>query len=169
MGYMARVRPRLMFVDAHEDDCNGSAMQIELHPATIDFQGSIMMEFAKQSETSYCDEYGYHSPSFDWANSLKFRLNMTEIAEIIAFLDGGVNYIRDITVHRKNDDVGLFMKHLLIGDVEPIKDSRVVEVSAFVGDRLGGRYKMTKLDIIILSNALKGAMCKLAWGEQQID
>lgn len=157
------IRPRLMF--AHpKDDGNGSAIQIELHSATLERQGSLMIEFANQTDSGYVDSAGYHNGGFNWQGSLKFRLKLALVGRLAMVLRGEAesigydgNYCVDI--RRKNDTVEFSCKHTL--DTE----DGGIDLLARVSNEDTYTFRLKREEILILDDAIRSSMGILAWGE----
>ena len=131
-------KPRLMFWHT-DDDGNGCAVQIELHPATTKYPGSLMLEFAdKDSDDGYCDTDGYHQGGYDWANSLKFRVKLTTIGKMLLVLNGKADHIEEddndhVTIQKKNETVKLWLNSERHNKVQSY------ELKAVVDDTNGGK------------------------------
>lgn len=163
------MRPRLMFADSNESG-TGSAIQVELHPATLDRPGSLMLEFAKQTDPGYVDSDGYHNGGFDWAGSLKFRIKLAVVGKMLNVLQGSSEFLMDekdeeFMIRRKNDSVLFYCDHIY--NIGPKGDKHGVKLEAYIDGEpdSGHSYILDKDEIVILRHAIESSMGVLAWGE----
>lgn len=157
------MRPRLMFAHSNEDG-TGSAIQVELHPATLERLGSLMIEFAEQSDPGYVDSDGYHNGGFNWSESLKFRLKLAFVGRIAMVLRGeadsiGENGDESVDIRRKNDTVEFSCKHTVDTEVGG------VELQARVRNEDVYTFRLKPEEILVLDDAIRSSMGVLAWGE----
>ena len=162
-------KPKLMFAHS-EEDCSGSAIQVELHPATLERPGSLMLEFADQTEPGYVDSDGYHNGGFNWAGSLKFRLKLAKVGKFLLLLNGSVSEINPSTnqpeqIRRRNDSIFLWCdseRNNANGD-----DSPVILLTAIADNKREWTFRLFPEEVVVLRHAIEGAMSRLAWGERE--
>ena len=162
-------KPKLVF--AHpEEDGSGSVLQVEMHPATLERQGSLMVEFVEQTDDGYCDADGYHHGGFDWAGSLKFRLGLTRVGKLLRVLNGSVSEINPSTnqpeqIRRRDDSVFLWCDREM--DNADGDDSPVILLTAIADNKREWTFKIYPEEILVLRHAIEGAMSLLAWGDRK--
>lgn len=164
-------KPRLMFAHS-EEDCSGSAIQVELHPATLKRQGSLMVEFVEQTDDGYCDADGYHHGGFDWAGSLKFRLNLARVGKLLRVLNGSVSEINPSTnqpqqIRRRNDSIFLWCDRE--GDNANGDNSPNILLTAITDNKREWTFRLFPEEVVVLRHAIEGAMSRLAWGERKAE
>lgn len=157
------MRPRLMFAHSNEQG-TGSAMQVELHPATLERPGSLMIEFADQTDSGYVDGDGYHTGGFDWAGSLKFRLKLSIVGKLAMVLRGEAESIgedgRDsVFIRRKKDVVEFSCKHAY----DP--DDGGIDLWARTSNDGTYAFRLKMEESLILDDAIRSSMGILVWGE----
>ena len=157
------MRPRLMFAHSNEEG-TGSAIQVELHPATSERPGSLMIEFADQTDAGYVDSDGYHNGGFNWSGSLKFRLKLALVGQLAMVLRGEAEAIGDgdddcVDIRRKNDTVEFSCKHTL----DTAEGG--IELWARVSNEDTYTFRLRREEILILDDAIRSSMGLLAWGE----
>ena len=88
---VAGYRPRLSYYHANAKG-NGSAINIELHPAHWsaegNVEGSLFVSMANQKTVGVRNGAETVFPSFDWKNRLILRLTMSDIAQIMMVFRG---------------------------------------------------------------------------------
>ena len=157
------MRPRLMFAHSNEEG-TGSAIQVELHPATLERPGSLMIEFADQTDAGYVDSDGYHNGGFNWSGSLKFRLKLALVGQLARVLRGEAEAIGNgdddcVDIRRKNDTVEFSCKHTL----DTAEGG--IELWARVSNEDTYTFRLRREEILILDDAIRSSMGLLAWGE----
>lgn len=153
-------KPRVTFCNPQEDGL-GSALQIELHPATTSHPGSIMMEFVEQNGKGYCDVDGYHNGGFNWSHSLKFRVGMVAVAELISVIRGYQNNLGNgngIDFQRKRDTINLQIEW----DTD---EKRPLILKAKVDGDVPWIYRMTRAEAVAMQLAFENSMARMAWGD----
>ena len=128
------MRPRLMFAHSNEEG-TGSAIQVELHPATLERPGS-----------------------------LKFRLKLALVGQLAMVLRGEAEAIGDgdddyVDIRRKNDTVEFSCKHTL----DTAEGG--IELWARVSNEDTYTFRLRREEILILDDAIRSSMGLLAWGE----
>lgn len=87
----AGYRPRLSYYHANSKG-NGSAINIELHPAHWgaegNVEGSLFVSMANQKTVGVRNGSETVFPSFDWKNRLVLRFTMSDIAQIMMVFRG---------------------------------------------------------------------------------
>lgn len=87
----AGYRPRMSYYHANAKG-NGSAINIELHPAHWsvegNVEGSLFVSMANQKTVGVRNGAETVFPSFDWKNRLILRLTMSDIAQIMMVFRG---------------------------------------------------------------------------------
>ena len=73
----------------------GSAMQLELHPAHEDTEGSIFLTIAPQRGVGTRTENETVHPTFDWRNAVCLKLDLMDIAQLLQVLRGVQESIGD--------------------------------------------------------------------------
>jgi len=162
----SQMRPRLMFAHANEEG-TGNAVQFELHPATLDRPGSMMIEFANQADAGYTDTDGYHAGGFDWQGSLKFRLKLPLIGQLLAVLDGSMEHLDADTgiveIRRKNDTVEFGCDHEYDEDDNPQSS---ISLFARTSDGKSHGFFLRYEEIVVLRYAIQGSMRCLSFGNE---
>ena len=77
----------------------GSALQLELHPAHEDTEGSIFLTVAPQRTIGMRTADDTVHPTFDWRNAVCLKLDLMDIAQILQVLRGvivNMDYLMDI-------------------------------------------------------------------------
>lgn len=106
-------RPSLSFYHARADG-TGSAMKLELVPATDSNDGYFILSLADQCSTS-----GALYPRFDWDNRIAVRLFVDDICKVLQVFRGETESIEDGRgiFHRRADGTMAFrMRHM----IEPV-------------------------------------------------
>lgn len=158
-------KPRLVFVHPGQY-ASGSAFQVELHPATSERQGYLMIEFVEQEDDEFSDTDGYHHEGFDWSGSLKLRLNVTVVGKVLRVLNGSASELNPIfnrpeEIYSKDGWIDLRCHR---GTICGMDDSPVVSLTAVVGNKTRWMFDLNPEEILVLRHAIEGAMPKLAWG-----
>ena len=79
-------RPRLSYYHANARG-TGAAVNFELHPATPEAEGHILLEIAAQKPAPY--------PRFDWDEKIAVRLCIPDLCELLQVLRGYCESIAD--------------------------------------------------------------------------
>ena len=66
----------------------GSALQLELHPAHEDMEGSIFLTMAPQRTIGMRTADDTVLPTFDWRNAVCLKLDLMDLAQILQVLRG---------------------------------------------------------------------------------
>ena len=66
----------------------GSALQLELHPAHEDTEGSVFLTMAPQRTVGKRMEDDTVHPTFDWRNAVCLKLDLMDLAQILQVLRG---------------------------------------------------------------------------------
>lgn len=153
-------KPKLMFAHS-EEDCSGSAIQVELHPATLERPGSLMLEFADQTDPGYVDSDGYHNGGFNWAGSLKFRLKLAKVGKFLRLMNGNLSTSQPMQIPRKTDAVYLWCDR---ETDDSDADGVSILLTAIVDNTTEWTFRLRPEEAEVLRLAIEGAMPKLAWG-----
>lgn len=154
-------KPRLMFTRPEEDG-SGSAIRVELHPATVERQGSLMLEFADQADPGYVDSDGYHNGGFDWSGSLKFRLKLTNIGKLLLLLNGNPSIPQPMQIPRKADTVYLWCDRETEG---PDGKGVPVLLTAIVDNTKERTFRLQPEEAELLRLSIENVMSLLTWGD----
>ena len=88
-------RPRLSYYHANARG-TGAAVNFELHPATLEAEGSILMEIAAQNSPGKVAADGAAMlPRFDWGEKIAVRLCMPDLCGLLQVLRGYYESIAD--------------------------------------------------------------------------
>lgn len=135
----------------------GTALRLELHPARPDADGSILATIAPQKSPT-------PAPSFDWDNSIAFRLCFLDLAKVLQVFRGHFESI--------DDGKGLFLRTAkgctvvrLAHRIEPV-GGYVLDVSHRPngGETVCMRFAMTYDEAFALSEAIGQAMLYVSFG-----
>jgi len=66
----------------------GSALQLELHPAHEDTEGSVFLTIAPQRSIGVRMDTDTVHPTFDWRNAICLKLNLMDLAQLLQVLRG---------------------------------------------------------------------------------
>ena len=66
----------------------GSALQLELHPAHEDTEGSVFLTIAPQLSIGVRMDTDTVHPTFDWRNAICLKLNLMDLAQLLQVLRG---------------------------------------------------------------------------------
>ena len=135
----------------------GTALRLELHPARLDVEGSILATIAPQNTTKPVAE-------FDWENSISVRLGFLELAKILQVFRGQYESI--------DDGKGLYHRTIngftvvrLYHRIEPI-GGYVLDVAHKPNDGETVRlvFSMTYDEAFALAESIDHAMLYVAFG-----
>ena len=87
-------RPRLTFYKAN-GKCTGGALQLEVHPAHDDVDGSIMATFANQLTVGDRHVVPPKFATFDWDNSICVKLDFNDLTRMLEVFRGIKESIED--------------------------------------------------------------------------
>jgi len=87
-------RPRLSYYHANAKG-NGSALQMELHPAHDEVAGSVFLTIARQKTIGSRAPGNVVMPSFDWVNRGVFKLDASDLSQILQVMRGIQENIAD--------------------------------------------------------------------------
>ena len=87
-------RPRLSYYHANARG-TGAAVNFELHPATPEAEGFILMEIAAQKPLVETAEGAAIYPAFDWGRKIAVRLCLPDLCELLQVLRGYCESIAD--------------------------------------------------------------------------
>ena len=161
---LGQYRPTLRFYHANQKG-TGGALELKLHPAHDNVDGSIMMRVANQCAIG--DRRGA-SPTFarfDWENAICVKLDFNDLCRILQVFRGECESI--------NDDRGLYhqtsraatkiqLRHL----VEPITgySLEVYRNPRDGGEGMHGHIIITQAEAVGLCEAIAGSMSVVAFG-----
>ena len=66
----------------------GAALQLELHPAHEDIEGSVFLTLAPQKSIGMKTDTDTVHPTFDWRNAICLKLGLMDLAQILQVLRG---------------------------------------------------------------------------------
>lgn len=142
----------------------GSAVRFELHPAHDDVSGSLFVEMALQQTIGSRENGKVVFPTFDWKNRIIFKLDKTDLSQILQVFRG----MRESVV----DGKGLF--HQSARGSTVIKFSHQIEpVPGYMlsvskkltgGDLQRGYYFFNPDEAFELSVAIESAMLYICFG-----
>lgn len=135
----------------------GTALRLELHPARLDVEGSILATIAPQKATNPV-------ASFDWNNSISVRIGFLELAKILQVFRGNFESIDDGKgiYHRTTSGYTVVR---LYHRIEPI-GGYVLDVAHKPNDGETVRlvFSMTYDEAFALAEAIDHAMLYVAFG-----
>lgn len=138
----------------------GSAMYVELRPATGLSNGYVAVHLAAQTggESPY--------PAFGWDDAIEMRLGLVEVAEVLMVLRGYTESLRDGKglFSRGRDGLKvLTLEHR----VEPAPGYRLAMTRRADAESAPERveFVLTVAEAFALCAALDGAMCRVAFGD----
>lgn len=135
----------------------GTALRLELHPARLDVEGSILATIAPQKATKPV-------ASFDWNNSISVRLCLMDLAKILQVFRGNFESIDDgkgIYHRTTNGCTVVRLEHR----IEPV-GGYVLSIShrPHGGETVLLIFAMTYDEAFALSEAIDHAMLYVAFG-----
>ena len=143
----------------------GTALRLELHPASTDSDGSILATIAPQKAQPPQKVQQPHVASFEWNNSISVRLCLMDLAKILQVFRGNYESI--------DDGKGLYHRTIINGctvvrlyhRIEPI-GGYVLDVSHKPNDGEIVRlvFLMTYDEAFALAEAIDHAMLYVAFG-----
>ena len=83
----------------------GSALQLELHPAHEDTEGSVFLTMAPQRTIGMRTADDTVHPTFDWRNAVCLKLDLMDLAQVLQVLRGVQESLADGTglFHRSSN------------------------------------------------------------------
>ena len=87
-------RPRLSYYHANARG-TGAAVNFELHPATPEAEGHVLLEIAAQKPLTETANGASIYPSFGWREKIAVRLCMPDLCELLQVLRGYCESIAD--------------------------------------------------------------------------
>ena len=157
-------RPKLAFYHANARG-TGGALQLELHPAHDDTDGSIMATFATQLTIG--DRLGAVPvyPRFDWEGAITVKLDFTDISKMLQVFRGECESI--------NGDHGLYhrtakattkirLRHL----VDPVSgySLELYKTPAGGGEESRAHLLLSSAEALGLCESIAGAMYLVSFG-----
>ena len=161
---VGQYRPALAFYHANAKG-TGGAIEMKLHPAHDNVNGSIMLRIANQSEVG--DRRG-PTPTFshfDWENAICVKLDFNDLCCILQVFRGECECI--------NGDMGLFhqtarantkiqLRHMV--DAVPGYSLEVYRSPRAGGAGSHGHFIFSHAEAIGLSEAIAGSMSVIGFG-----
>ena len=142
----------------------GCAIGLELHPATAEQEGSIILEMAHQRTVGSVAGAAQNGSEFDWENTVCVRLGFNELAKVLQVFRGeteSVDSERGLMFGDPKVTRRMMLRHV----VEPccgysLEVSRYPEVD-------GGKYSilLTNAEALGICEAIAGAMVWVAFGD----
>lgn len=156
-------RPKLAFYHANARG-TGGALQLELHPAHDDTDGSIMATFATQLTIG--DRLGAVPvyPRFDWEGAITVKLDFTDISKMLQVFRGECESIGDGQglFHRAGcGQTRITLRHL----VEPIVGYSLDLYRTLPGGQeTSSRFFFSPAEALGLTEAVCGSMAVICFG-----
>lgn len=94
VGRQRHFRPKLTFYKANQK-CTGGALQLEVHPAHDDVDGSIMAVFAKQLTVGDRSVTPPVFAMFDWDNSICVKFDFNDLTRMLEVFRGVKESLED--------------------------------------------------------------------------
>lgn len=143
----------------------GTALRLELYPASPDAYGSILVTLASQ-KTFVENESGRPIPIFDWENNaLKFRLGILELAKVLQVFRGQYESIDEGKgLYCRTNKVRTIVR--LTHCIEPVV-GYVLDVSHNPNDSgevVSMQFALNECEAFALSEAISQAMLYVAFG-----
>ena len=144
----------------------GCAINIELHPAHDETDGSVFIRFASQKTVGSDSDGTRTYPTFDWPNAITTRLTIVEIASVLEVFGGVKESIEDGKgfFHRSERAALVFrMEHR----IEPCS-GYWIETSRRLVDtdetQTAGIF-LTPSEAYAIALALESSMSRIAFGD----
>ena len=134
----------------------GCAIGLELHPATAEQEGSIILEMAHQRTVNGKDS------EFDWSDTVCVRLGFNELTKILQVFRGECESTDDGTglYFREGSNKRVVLRHM----VEPVCGYSL----ELTDDQISGRrfnIILTNAEALGICEAIVGAMVWVAFGD----
>ena len=156
-------RPKLAFYHANARG-TGGALQLELHPAHDDTDGSIMATFATQLTIG--DRLGAVPvyPRFDWEGAITVKLDFTDISKMLQVFRGeceSLEYGRGLFHKSTRGTTKIILSHI----VEPI-NGYMLEVYRKTSDSedSNARIFLSPYEALGLATAIESSMGVICFG-----
>lgn len=94
IGKQRHFRPKLTFYRANSK-CTGGALQLEVHPAHDDVDGSIMAVFARQLTVGDRSVVPPVFATFDWDNSICVKFDFNDLTKMLEVFRGVKESLED--------------------------------------------------------------------------
>lgn len=94
VGRQRHFRPKLTFYKANQK-CTGGALQLEVHPAHDDVDGSIMAVFAKQLTVGDRSVTPPVFATFDWDNGICVKFDFNDLTKMLEVFRGVKESLED--------------------------------------------------------------------------
>ena len=161
---IGRFRPKLSFFHPNARG-TGGAIEMELHPAHDDTDGSIMLRLANQLTVGDRTSANPVFPRFDWENAITIRLDFDDLCAFLQVLRGECESI--------NDKRGIF--HNYGGMTTKILFSHMVdETSGYLleayrnkpgnDESLHACFRISGREALGICEAIAGSMSIIAFG-----
>lgn len=142
----------------------GCAIGLELHPATAEQEGSIILEMAHQAKAEDYKAQGGKVEMFDWSDTVCVRLGFNELTKILQVFRGECESV--------DDGKGLFFREPSVKRL--VLDHRVEPVCGYslevFEEPVGGAERrfailLTNAEALGICEAIVGAMVWVAFGD----
>ena len=144
----------------------GSALQLELHPAHEDTEGSVFLTMAPQRTIGMRTADDTVHPTFDWRNAVCLKLDLMDLAQILQVLRGVQESLADGKglFHRSQKaTTRIAMRHL----VEPVQgySLELYRTPAAAGEsESSARIVLSNSEALGLSRIIESALFYVSFG-----
>lgn len=148
----------------------GTAMRLELHPAHGETDGSVRIVLAPQRTASESRTTPIPPPTFDWENTLRVKLDFTDLSKVLQVLRGeceSVDEGRGIVHQTATALTRISFRHLV--DPIPGYHLEVERMERSTGERRRLLFFMNPAEACGLTEAFAAAIPLVAFGIPEAD